>query len=114
MGGQTVGATGRGSTARHALVQSNGWIAAGDEAAVTNGVLVLLVAAIDRANTAVGLHDNSIVTGLFERREEHSQPEDAVAGDLGGADFLLVLAGAEIAAQHHTFIRGNLVDQCRV
>jgi hypothetical protein len=50
-------------------MQGNGWIAAGDETAVTNGVLVLVVAAIDRANTAVGLHDNSIVTGLFERRK---------------------------------------------
>ena len=65
-----------------ALMLRRSRIAVGGEFAVSDGVLVVLVAIIDRAHGAVGLHCKSILAGLFQLREKDPQIKRAISGGL--------------------------------
>src|SRR6266576_729018 len=83
-----------------ALVLWRSWVAVGGEFAIPDGVFALLVAIVYRAHGAVGLHRKSILAGLFELREEDTQIQHAIAGNLGGDHFACIGGGAEVAPVH--------------
>src|SRR6476659_1734772 len=80
-----------------AFVLWRGGIAVGGEFAVPDGIFALLAAIIHRTNGAVGLHEKAVFPGLLEAREKDAQVQHATPGNLGGDDFALIRAVAEVA-----------------
>src|ERR1700716_2869567 len=96
-----------------ALVLWRSWLAVGGEFAVSNGVLVVLVAIIHRAHGAVGLHRKSILAGLFELRKEDAQIQHAIPGNVGGDHFAFIRGVAEVAPVHNPVTRRYLIGKHR-